>query len=394
MKFTASLSSTEARQLVLRAQGLDRMDPFGSGTEGCLRAFRRLGYVQIDTISVVERAHHHVLWSRLPDYRPELLHRLQAHERKVFEYWSHAASFLPFEDYRYCLPRMRAHAAGKRHWFARDRKAMAHVLDRIRAEGPLQARDFEAPPGKRSGPWFDWKPSKTALEQLFIQGELMIRERRGFQKVYDLPERVLPSDLDTTLPTAGQMARYLIRQQLQSNGLALEPEMRYLRKNAQKAVGQALRELEEEGEIARVRIEGGGEHFAFNRALSELDEKPEAPSEKHVRILSPFDNLVIQRKRLKRLFDFDYQIECYVPEPKRKHGYFVLPVLWGDRLAARIDAKAERTSRTLKILSLHLENERDRKSLMAALAPELERFAAFNGCERVESLFRPARRSR
>jgi uncharacterized protein YcaQ len=383
LSLTPDISAAEARRIVLKAQGLDRETPFGLGTKGALGAFERLGYVQIDTISVVERAHHHVLWSRVPDYKPELLHRLQAGDRLIFEYWSHAASYLPFADYRYCLPRMRAYSKGKRHWFARDRKSMAFVLDRIRAEGPLQARDFEAPPGKRSGPWFDWKPSKRALEQLFIQGELMIRERRGFQKVYDLPERVLPAGIDTSLPSAGEMARYLVRLQLRSHGLGLEPEMRYLRKNAQKAVSQALREMEEDGEIVRVRIEGGGEHFALKRAL---EEPLTAPGPDHVRILSPFDNLVIQRKRLKRLFGFDYQIECYVPEPKRKHGYFVLPVLRGDRLVARIDTKADREKRELRVLSQHFEESRERKAILAALGPELERFARFNGCEKVRPI--------
>jgi uncharacterized protein YcaQ len=379
---TPEVSLAEARRIVLRAQGLDRAAPFGGGAQGVLRAIEHLGYVQIDTISVVERAHHHVLWSRVPDYRPSMLHELQARDRKVLEYWSHAASYLPFSDYRYCLPRMHAYANGQRHWFARNRKIMAFVLDRIRAEGPLQAKDFEAPEGKRSGPWFDWKPTKRALEQHFIQGSLMIRERRGFQKVYDLPERVLPAGIDTTMPTAGEMARYLIRQALRSHGLTLEPEMRYLRKNAQTAVKRALAEMEESGEIERVRVEGCGEHYVLAGAL----EWAHANAADHVRILSPFDNLVIQRRRLKRLFGFDYQIECYVPEPKRKHGYFVLPVLWGDRMVARIDAKAERAERVLRVVSQHLEPGlavRERARLKAELKRELEVFAAFNGCEKV-----------
>ncbi len=375
---------------MLRAQGLDRDQAFGRGDEGALRAIAHLGYVQIDTISIVERAHHHVFWSRVADYRPGTLHRLQAQERKIFEYWAHAASYLPMQDYRYCLPRMQAYASGEQgHLTAGDRKTMALVLDRIRAEGPLQARDFEAPQGRKAGSWWDWKPAKRALDRLFTRGLLMVPERKGFEKVYDLTERVLPKGIDTSTPTENEMARYLIRQQLRSNGLAIEPEMRYLRKIARKEIAQALLELEEEGEIARVEVEGE-EHFALASGL-EGDLGPLA--ENHVRILSPFDNLVIQRRRLKRIFDFDYQIECYVPEPKRKHGYFVLPVLRGDRMAARIDLKADRATKTLRVLSLHFERAKDRKELTQALRPELERFAAFNGCDRIEPApRRPARR--
>jgi uncharacterized protein YcaQ len=189
------------------------------------------------------------------------------------------------------------------------------------------------------------------------------------------------------MPEPGQMARYLVRLQLRSHGLALEPEMRYLRKQARPPLVGALQELEEEGEITRVlvRLSDGSrvEHYALTRSL---EAEPVARDGSYVRILSPFDNLVIQRKRLRRLFDFNYQIECYVPEPKRKWGYFVLPVLWGDRLAARLDAKADRATRVLRILSLHFESPRDRRDLGPALRPELERFARFNGCDRVEGL--------
>ncbi len=390
VKRPTSLSAAEARRLVLRAQGLDRLAPFAapSPIEATFCAIERLGYVQIDTISVVERAHHHVLWTRVPGYQPALLGALLSPAApKIFEYWSHAASYLPLSNYRFCLPRMQAYASGKRRWFsAPDRKARKLVMDCIRAEGPLQARDFDAPKNHQGGSWFEWKPAKRALEQLFTEGALMVRERRGFQKVFDLTERVLPSWVDTAMPTPEEHARQLIGETLRASGLATAAELHYLRREPGKpVVERALAGLEEAGAVVRVRVRGATEEcYSLPETLGALSESSPQPGPEHVRILSPFDHLVIQRKRLQRLFGFDYQIECYVPEPKRKHGYFVLPVLWGDRLAARIDCKAERARGVLVVKSLHLERPKERKALQAALGPALERFAAFNGCGAVE----------
>ncbi len=388
-----SLSLAEARRLALHAQGLLRDAPFGAGPSAAVEVIRRLGYVQIDTISIVERAHHHVLWSRVPDYEPGWLGELQAPKRggapRIFEYWSHAAAYLPVEDYRYCLPRMERLAKGARHWFARDRKVMSAVLDRIRAEGPLMARDFEAPEGARSGPWFDWKPAKKALEQLFMEGKLMIRERRGFQKVYDLAERVLPPGVERDSPAPREMARYLATRTLRAHGIAREEEMRYLRKGMQKAMKQALRELEEERAIVRVGVEapvsrrGEGKNVFY--ADPALLEEPLGPVKvARARLLSPFDNAVIQRKRLGFLFGYDYQIECYVPAPKRRFGYFCLPLLFGDRFIGRVDAKVDRPNRRLDALKVILEpGVKHKGAVREEIALELERFARFNGAEQV-----------
>ncbi len=379
MKTTLSL--TDARQLALHAQGL-AAPLFGNGKLGVLRAIEHLGYVQIDTISVIERAHHHVLWSRVPDYSPALLDELQTKDRKIFEYWSHAASYLPLTDYRYCLPRMRAYASGERHWFTRDKRAMRAVLERIRVEGPLRAKDFEAPPGKKSGPWFDWKPAKTALEQLFIEGTLMVRGRKGFQKIYDLAERVLPVGVDTTPPTEKELARFLITSALRSHGLALESEMRYLRKGAQRAVRAALREMVAGGEVVSVRVAKLDEYefYAFPQALEGLSTSPQK-KRRSFQLLSPFDNSMIQRARVQRLFDFDYQIECYVPAPKRKYGYFCLPLLADGTLIGRLDCKAERKERTLRVHTLVFEPKfRKFDTAQPEFRAALDRFAAFNGC--------------
>jgi len=187
------------RRIALNQQGLLKNDSFGRGKAATLRAIEHLGYVQIDTISVVERAHHHVLWSRVSNYQPKFLDRL-VRQRNLFEYWYHAAAWLPMRDFRFALPRM-AQTNGERNWFkSSERKLIGHILKRVREEGPLRARDFEdTRKGKKQ--WWDWKPAKQALEQLFMQGELMVSGRQGFQKVYDLRERVLPDWVDTRQPT-------------------------------------------------------------------------------------------------------------------------------------------------------------------------------------------------
>lgn len=361
-----TLTLRDARRLALDAQGLLR--PASGGT---LAALRRLGYVQIDTISVVERAHHHVLWSRAPQYAPQDLPRL-IRAKKVFEYWWHAAAYLPMEDFRYTLPRKRALAAGEAHWFGKDEKVMRFVYDRIRAEGPLKSSDFETP--EKSTAWWGWKPAKRALEQLFQDGKLMVVRREGFQKVYDLARRVLPASVDASMPSEREFGAFLVRRMLGAHAVMNERELGYLqRPKARAAIRTALPGLLESGAIRKVRIETlPGAYYAAAR-------RPRAAAPR-LCLLSPFDNAVIQRRRLKDFFGFDYQIECYVPAAKRKYGYFCLPILWGDRFVGRIDAKAERKNRRLIVQSLHWEKNAPDEA-RAALPDALQRFAAFNACD-------------
>lgn len=205
------LSLEEARILALKSQGLLQPN-FGKGKAGTLSAINHIGYVQIDTLSVAARAHHHTLWTRVPDYKEDYLNQLLEKDKSIFEYWSHAASYLPMNDYRFSLRNKKGYADGKSHWFGQDKKMNKFVLDRIKAEGPLQSKDFEH---RRNGPgnWYEWKPAKKALEQLFMEGKLMVVKRQGFQKVYDLSERVLPSNVNTDLPTEKEFAEYLIKKQ-------------------------------------------------------------------------------------------------------------------------------------------------------------------------------------
>ena len=342
-----------------------------------MSALEHLGYIQIDTISVIQRAHHHTLWNRNPRYHPSQLDQLVA-EGKAFEYWSHAAAYLPMRDYLFSLFRKRAINRGEQeHWYVRDPRLEKQVLKRIRNEGPLMARDFV---GERTGGEWKAKPAKRALENLFMCGELMSSGRRNFQKVYDLTERVLPAGVDTNEPTPEENARYLITRYLRANGLGQPAEIAYLQPGIKPPVSAVMRDMVGNGELLMIRT-GGEEFHALPDSLNLLNR---SLSRSKLKILSPFDNLVIQRKRLQTLFDFDYQIECYLPAAKRRYGYFTLPILWNGRLVARTDCKAERKESLLHIQHLALEPWLKRKDdFLRALGRELVSFMRFNDCERV-----------
>lgn len=287
-------------------------------------------------------------------------------------------------DYRFSLPRKQALASGELdHWYDRDERMMKLVLDRISAEGPLMAKDFEHT-GKRIGEW-KIKPAKRALEYLYMQGDLMSPQRVNFHKVYDLTERALPEETDTTLPTPEEYARYLITRYLRANGLGQAAEIAYLLKGAKPLVSRTLEDMTANGELLKVQV-ADYFYYALSESL-ELLSKP-LPRSK-LKILSPFDNLVIQRKRMTALFGFDYLIECYVPAAKRRYGYFTLPILWDGKLVARMDCKAERAESLLHIHYLALEpwvtkNKTITDSFFHALGKELIAFLSFNYCKNLQ----------
>jgi uncharacterized protein YcaQ len=366
-----------ARRMLLEKQGLTGKG-FGKGKAGALAAIRHLGYLQIDTLAVVARAHHHTLWSRVKGYQEDLLDEL-LEGKEIFEYWSHAASFLPMEEYRFSLPRKQLFASGKSHWFAQDKKLKQYVYDRIRAEGPLLSRDFEY--NKRKPGMWNWKPAKRALEQLFQEGKLMVARRQGFQKVYDLTERVLPGEVDTSMPAPGEYAAFLVQSAIRSGGLVTQKEICYLRRGQEAEVKRALARLLDEGKIEEAELEGAKEKYYLQ--AGEAREKVRLKGNA-VQILSPFDNAVIQRKRLQAFFGFDFMIECYLPAPKRKFGYFCLPVLYGERFVARFDPKADREKGVLEVKNFHLERGfKPDEAFAEGFAGTLKRFAAFNQCREI-----------
>ena len=373
-----TLTKASARRLALARQGLDKVKPFGSGRRAVHAGIQHLGYVQIDTISVTERAHNHILWSRVPDFRKQHLLDLQIKDRKVFEYWAHAAAYLPMEAYRFCIPTMEDFRHHRDGWPKSDRKVMQYVLNRVRSEGPLKSRDFAHPEKKSGTSWWDWKPTKLALQRLFFTGDLMISHREGFQRVYDLAERILPGHIDTTVPGHEEYARFLILNAIRAHGVVRPQEISYLRKGMGALVRRKLGELVENEEVIEIAVKGINGIFYTNEET--LEESVRIT--RRVRLLSPFDNSVIQRERLKDLFGFDYQIEVYVPGPKRKYGYYCLPILRGDEFVGRVDVKAERKAQVLRIVHLTMES-----GVTADIVPELAEafraFATFNACEEI-----------
>lgn len=377
-----SLEATDAKRLIVEQQGLRKSNSFGRGESALLNCITRLGYIQIDTISVINRAHSHTFWTRVPSFQESQLDDLQK-DRKIFEYWSHAAAFLPMQDYRFCLPYMNAVASGQKHWRVPDKKLMKKVLARIRDEGPLSTREFEARTSSKTGLWGGHKPAKFALEQLFIEGQLVISHREGFRKVYDLPERVLPSELNQEEPSEEEFCRYQIDRTIQSQGIATVAEMSYLRKGVKKPIQAQLQQMLNAQEIVSVEVEDNPETYFSYPSLVEKSHSSRITPKVH--LLSPFDNLVIQRKRAIQLFDFDYKIECYLPEKKRTYGYFCLPILFGDELVGRLDPKADRKSGKLLIRNLVLEKPVDSlKMFSSKLAEKLTDLASFNGCESIQ----------
>lgn len=377
-----TLSMDTARRMVLQAQGLDGGWKLPKHKKGALTAITQLGYVQIDSISVIERAHHHVFWSRHEQYEHNMLNEMLSVDRSVFEYWTHAMSYVPMCDYRFCIPRMKRLVRGEKHhkWMIENKKVVNEVLTRIRKEGPLGSADFKTD-GKR-GPWWDWKPAKAALESLFDIGELMVTKRRGFQRIFDLTERVLPQGVNTTEPDEDELGRFLIRRTLGMLGLAPKSELRYGHKRGAAFVLQALTDLTDANEVQQIEIEGLDEPFY---ALTDHLNKRPSRRKPQVHILSPFDNMTIRRDWVKTLFDFDYKLECYVPPDKRIYGYFSLPVLWGTQFIGRLDAKADRKSKTLIIRNFAFEKTATTDdAVLNALADKLQRFATFNGCDQIE----------
>ncbi|MGF1684180.1 winged helix-turn-helix domain-containing protein [Photobacterium minamisatsumaniensis] len=374
-----SLTLPMARKLALLSQGLPAKPQRGNALSETLASIIQLGYVQIDTIATVQRAHHHTLWSRNPGYKTSLLNQLVA-DKSVFEYWSHAAAYLPMQDYRYSLPRKLALKEGKQnHWFQRDHKLMRDVLKRIEDEGPLMAKDFTSE-SKKSNGWGS-KPTKQALENLYMQGDLMIADRKHFHKVYDLTERVLPNNIDVSVPTEKEYAHFLVLRYLRAHGFGDLSEISYLLKGVKPLVKAAINELCGSDKVVQFKM-NDKVYYTYTGAFERLNERL---NRQKAKILSPFDNLLIQRKRAQAVFNFDYLLECYLPAAKRQYGYFCLPILWDGKLVARADCKADKHSSTLQVLNLFLESTlRKKEPFFTALEDELSAFAQFNQCDKYQ----------
>lgn len=380
MTTPVSIPAPTARALLMAGQGL-LADPDRSATPPeVLDEVRALGFVQVDSINIVERAHHHILWARRHAYRPGVLDALQR-AGQVFEHWTHDSSILPTEVFPHWRARFAHVAWGEwlRRKMGRNHREVARtVLDRIRAEGPLMARDFEHP-GRTSGAWWDWKPAKAALEFWWRTGELAVPRRINFQKVYDLTERVLPEVHALPAPSRDEHVDWACRGALDRLGAATPREiagfwgtvtLQEARSWCRDAVARGA------AVAARLEHDAGDGPARPGVAIADWQQRAASlpPAPEPMRLLSPFDPLIRDRARALRLFNFDYRFEAFTPGAKRRYGYYVLPVLTGDRLVARINPRMDSDAGVLHVEGVWWEAKPSRAD-RAMLRDAIERYA-------------------
>ncbi|MEA2831196.1 MAG: uncharacterized protein QOF22_1944, partial [Bradyrhizobium sp.] len=337
-----SLTKAEARRIWLRAQRLDTEASFGDGPQATTAAVEHLGYVQIDTINVVERCHHHILWNRIPNYRRADLRHAQSVDKSVFEYWTHALSYVPSKDMRFFMPAMKLHRREGHKWFSSVSPVdLRKVMGLIRRNGALTIRDIDDDVlVDKAHLWASRKPSKRALQLAFYEGRLTISERNGMLKTYELMTRHFGRDKPPKPATARETTAYWLDRALRAQGLVSLDSICHLDAPGKPAVRRLIEARVRAKALVPVVLEGAGkqEHWAAPETLASAGN---ATSEL-VHILSPFDPLIIQRKRTHLFFDYEHRFEAYVPKEKRLFGYFALPVLVGDDIVAALDLKTDR----------------------------------------------------
>ncbi|MDQ1659262.1 MAG: uncharacterized protein QOD41_4345 [Cryptosporangiaceae bacterium] len=377
---TAVLSAAQARRIALAAQGFAERPPAGvPGPRALRKVLGHTGLFQIDSVNVLVRSHYLPMFSRVGPYPRELVDRA-AYQRplRLFEYWGHEASLLPVELHPLLRWRMaNAHAeswASVRRVQADNPGFVQGVLAAVAERGPVSAGELESERPKRSGPWWDWHDTKLALEWLFRTGELTTAGRRNFERLYDLPERVLPAEiLAAPTPGAGAAHRELIRIAAALLGVATERDLRDYFRLRPAASRVAVAELVEEGALVPVTVEGWAQP-------AYLDPRARVPRRvSAAALLSPFDSLVWERARTERLWNFRYRLEIYTPAPQRVYGYYVLPFLLGDALVGRVDVKADRKAGVLRVPAAWSENGRPPGEVAEALAGQLTSLAGWLG---------------
>lgn len=370
-----TISPARARAIWLKAQKLDVEAPFGAGPMATAAAIAHLGYVQIDTINVIERCHHHILYSRIPDYQRSDLRHLQSVEKSVFEYWTHALSYVPTADLRFFLPAMKAYREKPSAWFGSVGKAEVSAMKkRLREEGPLSIRDIDDDElVEKNHPWASRKPSKRVLQLMFYQGHVAISAREGMVKTYDLIERHFGWQGGPRPATERQVTAYLLDRALKSQGVVSLESICHLNAPAKKAVHELIEARVRRRTLVQVAIDGAEKapHWAEPETL-----ETDIATGQRVHVLSPFDPLIIQRKRLKLFFGYDHLFEAYVPAAKRLYGYFALPVLVGDRVVAAIDLKTDRVAGRLLVQKWTWLAEAGAETRLA-VEEELGRFEKF-----------------
>jgi uncharacterized protein YcaQ len=371
------LSKAQARHIWLRAQRLDISAPFGDGPRATAAAVEHLGYVQIDTINVIERCHHHILWNRIPAYRRADLRQAQSVDKSIFEYWTHALSYVPAKDFRFFIPDMKVHRREGHKWFASVKPAdLRKVLRLIRKDGALTIRDIDDDVlVDKEHLWASRKPSKRALQLAFYTGVVTISERNGMLKTYELMQRHFGWDKPPKPATRTEVSNYLLDRALRAQGLVSLDSICHLDAPSKPAIRRLIESRVRRKELIPVALEGAGkqEHWARSDALETAGDG----ASELVHILSPFDPLIIQRKRTELFFGYEHRFEAYVPKQNRVFGYFALPVLVGDDIVAAIDLKTDRKRRELLVQKWNWIGKRPRKDLKRRIEEELHRFERF-----------------
>ncbi|MCK0552975.1 winged helix-turn-helix domain-containing protein [Pantoea ananatis] len=379
-----SLSRQQARNIHLAAQGLLRPAARRARQQDIPDCISRMALLQIDTINVVARSPYLVLFSRLGDYPQSWLDTSLA-QGDIFEYWAHEACFIPRNDYKLLRHRMlspeRLGWKYSAQWAAEYQQEMADLLSYIRDNGPVRSADFATEKNHKPG-WWAWKPHKRHLENLFSAGELMVAERRNFQRVYDLRTRVMP-DWQDAIHAIGEdeAVRLMLMNSARSLGIFRSEWLADYYRLKQAPIKDFIQSAQATGDIIPVEVKGMGAMWLHQSALPGLTTPLKAT---HTALLSPFDPVVWDRKRARELFDFDYRIECYTPAEKRRYGYFVLPLLHRGQLKARLDARMIRASRQLEIKNIWLEHDVSvTASFLQDAQRAITRFARWQGAETV-----------
>jgi uncharacterized protein YcaQ len=371
------LPSATARRIWLHAQRLDTTEPFGSGPEATPAAVAHLGYLQIDTIYVIERSHHHILHTRIPSYRREHLHRAQSIDKTIFEYWTHALSYLPTESLRFYVRSMRRDWQRRVVWYGKVSDGdLRRVVSRIRRHGAITMRDVDSDVRvDKDYAWASRKPSKRVLGAAFFRGMVTISQRAGMLKTYELLTRHFNWD---RLPPAAKQTEtlnYLLDRALRSQGVVSVDSICYQDAARKTAMRRLLESRVRRRELIPVHVGGAERPLHWVRPES-LEAIPE-PAEEQVHILSPFDPLIIQRKRLRLFFDYEHRFEAYVPREKRVFGYFVCPVLMGDRIVAGLDLKTDRQRQQLLVQRWNWVGRGESRAHRARVEGALHEFERF-----------------
>lgn len=379
-----SLSSETARNLAIVKQGLHQR-PLAPDKQALLKSVRQIGLLQLDTVNVVARSHYLVMLSRVGLYNPADLDALLYPDRRLFEQLGHVLCLIPVEDYPYFAPLILARRKRQHGWLKRlgdnPQTVLDDVFSQVKAYGPLASKDFKDSRDGQ-GTWWDWKPAKVALAILFHQGYLMVDRRVNFQIYYDLAERVLPASIEPLEKTVDDWKRWATLRSVACLGVATAGQISNYYRQKISVTRAMLATLEAEGAVVPVEVKGWKEKAYLAPTdlplLEEIRQGAHQPT--LTTLLSPFDNLTWNRRRLFALFGFDYRIEMYTPRPQRKYGYYVLPILHKGRFVGRLDPKLDRKNKTLIIQTIYLEpGEELTEDLLIGIINTLREFMAFHG---------------